>query len=250
MNIGFDNEQIYFELGNVAFWLNPIAGNFPHLDKLVKSYERFSWLNVHADDASFVTQRLDNLPGKEDHDTPIYVELNSYVSVRGCDAAQSNATELRLSRSHFEGKSVVMSMNRRFLKNALNFGIHRIGFDPDEQQPEIGFGERKTCIVMPLEGTPPNLDTAHITVLSSSDTPAPRQTMSKPKQEVPTSTQSEPVQKQKSKGQLLEEAEKLREALRESLVGVNGLIKEIKSQKRHDKLLRDTVASLRKLQDA
>ena len=54
--------------------------------------------------------------------------------------------------------------------------------------------------------------------------------------------------KPKTKAQILEEAEKLRLTLRESLVGVSGLIREIKAQRRQDSLLRQTAASLRKLQ--
>jgi len=46
---------------------------------------------------------------------------------------------------------------------------------------------------------------------------------------------------------VLDEAVKLRQNLRETIVGVNDLIRSIKTHRRQDKLLRDTVASLRKL---
>ena len=55
--------------------------------------------------------------------------------------------------------------------------------------------------------------------------------------------------KPKGKVMILDDAMKLRNNLRETLVGVNSLILSIKTQRRQDKLLRDTVASLRKLQN-
>lgn len=245
VNIGFENEKLCFEAGNIAFSFSPIEGKFPRLERFTDNNSRFSWLDIDQMDADFVAQRLDNMPGKSNSDSPIYIELNGHVSVRGHDTVQSSATDLRLVRSRYEGKPVVMSMNRKYLKNALNFRVNRIGFDPDENSPIVAYGDRKTFVIMPLEINQPEVASEQITVLAS-DAVSTKQ--SKPKLEVQKPQPVKTSEKPKSKGQLLEEAEKLREALRVSLVGVNGLIREIKSQKRHDKLLRDTVASLRKLQ--
>lgn len=95
---------------------------------------------------------------KTDRESPIYVELKDRVAVRGHDQAQQTATELRLTRSRYDGKSLTMPMNRRFLKNALSFGINRIGFDPDERTPVVGYGNSKTFVVMPLEGDEPKVE--------------------------------------------------------------------------------------------
>jgi len=46
---------------------------------------------------------------------------------------------------------------------------------------------------------------------------------------------------------LLESAEEIRQTLRNSLVQVNDLIHEIKAQRQQDRLLRNTMDSLRKL---
>ena len=46
---------------------------------------------------------------------------------------------------------------------------------------------------------------------------------------------------------LLESAEQLRQDLRNSLVLVNTLIREVKTQRQQDRLLRNTMDSLRKL---
>ena len=57
------------------------------------------------------------------------------------------------------------------------------------------------------------------------------------------------MDKSKGKVAVLDDAVKLRTNLRETLGSVNDLIRSIKSQRRQDKLLRDTVNSLRKLQN-
>ena len=266
VRIGSEDGWLLFDVGNVSVWLKPIEGKFPQLDQFTKNIDHFVWLNVDKGDADFVAQRLDNLLGKTDRESPVYVDLNGHVAVRGHNQVQQTATELRLTRSRYDGKSLTMPLNRRFLKNAFDFGINRIGFDPDERTPVVGYGDRKTFVIMPLEGDEPKVEASKITVLPSNVVIAlpekspkalpkgdrPRQ-HNKPVAEpvaMPSVCRSiKPNDKPKSMAAILEEVEKLRHTLRESLDGVNGLIREIKAQRRQDKIFRDTVASLRKLQN-
>jgi hypothetical protein len=53
----------------------------------------------------------------------------------------------------------------------------------------------------------------------------------------------------KNKATVLDDAMRLRQTLRDTLSGVNDLIRTIKSQRQQDKLLRNTVATLHKLQN-
>lgn len=259
VHVGYENDWLYFEIGNVAIWLKSVEGKFPQMDQFTKRIDHFTWLDLDPVDSNFVAQRLENLPGKSERESPIYIELNGHLSVRGHDQSQLSATELLLARSRYEGKPVAMAMNRRFLKNALDFGINRIGFDPDERTPVVGYGNRKTFVIMPLEGDEPKVDKEKLTVLNSDAKISVPAKVDRPRQRV------KPIEKPvaapsvcreikssdtpKSKAAILEEAEKLRQTLRDSLDGVNGLIREIKAQRRQDKLLRDTVASLQKLQN-
>ena len=48
---------------------------------------------------------------------------------------------------------------------------------------------------------------------------------------------------------VLDDAMKLRQSLRDTISSVNDLIQSIKTERRQNKLLRDTVSSLRKLQN-
>ncbi len=255
VKVGLDDHWVFFHVGDVNIWLKEIEGKFPQLDQFTKNIDHFTWLNVDPADTVFVSDRLDNLPGKTDRESPVYVELKDHVAIRGHDTVQNMAMELRLTRSKHNGKSLTMPVNRRFLKNALDFGIHHLGFDPKDRTPLVGYGDRKTMVVMPLEGDEPKVEADKITVLASNTTVSVRQNSAKPvkvEKSIPATKvcrNVKPKSKATGKTVVLDDAVKLRQSLRETLSGVNDLIRSIKAQRRQDKLLRNTVASLRKLQN-
>ncbi len=255
VKVGFADHWIFFSAGDVNIWLKEIDGKFPQLDQFARDIGGHSWLHVDPSDAIFVSDRLDNLPGKTDRESPVYIELNGNVAIRGHDTARQTATELRLTKSRYDGSNVTMPVNRKYLKNAIDLGVARLGFDPKDRTPLIGYGDRKTFIVMPLEGDEPKLEANKITVLTSNAKVAVPENSPKalrvPKP-IPAATvcrNVKPRSKATGKVVLLDDAVKLRQNLRETLTGVNDLIRSIKAQRRQDKLLRDTVASLRKLQN-
>ena len=255
VRVGFEDDWIYFQIGTVKLWLKQIEGKFPQLEQFTKNTGHFTWLNVDPSDGGFTAQRLDNLPGKTDRESPVYVELNGHVAVRSHDRIQRTATELRLTRSRYDGKPLTMPVNRRFLKNALVLGIHRLGFDPDERTPLVGYGDRKTFVIMPLEGDEPKVETNRLTVLKSDTKAVPEKSPKAVKTQpaapsvAVAARRIKETAKPKGKAMILDDAVKLRQNLWDTLGSVNDLIRSIKSQRRQDKLLRDTVASLRKLQN-
>jgi DNA polymerase III sliding clamp (beta) subunit (PCNA family) len=255
VNIGLDGDWLYFNIGNVNIWLRKAEGRFPQMDSFTKDIDGHSWLAVDADDAVFVSERLDILPGNNKGEGSVSIGLDGNVSVRGHDTDKQTVTELRLVRSRYEGENVTVPLNRKYLKNALNFGINRIGINPNERTPLIGYGDKKLFIVMPLDGDEPEVE--KVTIIESTAeiaVPSKRKRMAntdKPKRmtqacrTVKQRTSAEPS----GKALILDDAVKLRATLHETLDNVNALIRSIKSQRRQDKLLRDTVASLRKLQN-
>ncbi len=255
VKIGFEDHWVFFNVGDVNIWLKEIEGKFPMLDQFTKNIDHFTWLNIDPSDALFVSDRLDNLPGKTDRELPVYIDLNGHVAVRGHDQTQQTATELRLTKSRYDGSNVMMPVNRRFLKNALDLGINRIGFDPKDRTPLIGYADRRTFIIMPLEGDEPKVEGDKITVLASNTKAVlPEKSpkairIAKPTPATKVCRNVKPRSKATTKIVLLDDAVKLRQNLRETLTGVNDLIRSIKAQRRQDKLLRSTVASLRKLQN-
>jgi len=75
----------------------------------------------------------------KDNDSPVYISLDVAAWLRAYNGEQKTGVALELSRSTFTGKSTSVSMNRLFLKNALQFGCNIIGIDPtgDNQRFEL-----------------------------------------------------------------------------------------------------------------
>ena len=251
VTIGFSDDYACFGIGNVHFWLKAGSGKFPQVDQFAKEIGGHTWLHLDPTDALFVSERLPLLPGREETDSPVHVELGTGVAVRGHDTAQKRAAELRLARSGYDGAGVKVSVNRKFLKNAIAFGITRIGFDPKENGPLVGYGDQKQFIVMPLDGEEPTVEPGRLTVLVSDAKRTALPKNDKPVKVSQTSRGGRPKPKTGTnrKAVVLDDALKLRQNLRETLAGVNDLIRSIQTQRRQDKLLRDTVASLQKLQN-
>jgi len=259
VKIGVKDDWVYFNVGGVNFWLQKVEGKYPLMDQFIKNIDDHTWLNVDPDDAIFVSERIEALPGKDKVHDPVYINLDkNTIAVRGHDNATHTATELRLENSCYTGSHLSLGINRKFLKNALSFGIVRLGFDTKDAKdivPIVGFGDKKTFIAMPLETKEPNVEPGKLTVLSSNTKASVSPKIEKPvrtEKLIPTSRPSrnvKPQAKPKGKVTVLEDAMKLRLSLRTTLTDVNSLIQSIKSQRRHDKLLRDTVNSLRKLQN-
>jgi len=267
IEFGATDEWVYFKVANVDFWLRKVDGRFPKFDQFTENVDGHTWLHLDSTDTTFLAERLDALPGKDGKDDAVYIALNDGVAVCGHDTSMKTATELRLANSHYEGSNVVTPLNRKFLKNVLNFGTNRIGFNPTDRTPLICSGDDKLFIVMPLEGDEPVIADDKLTVLmSNAETSVPSNIdkpvkVSKPVPTTQACRAAKPRVKKatKSKGKInakpngkvviLDDALRLRNNLRDTLGSVNDLIRLLKSQHRHDKCLRDAVASLRKFQN-
>ena len=171
VRIGGDKEMLFFEVGNVSFWMKAIDGKFPQMNQFDKNIGHFSWLHIDPSEAAFVAGRLDHLPGKTDEQSPVYLELGNSVTVRGYNRAQRSAVEIKMSKSRAEGKAAKAAVNRQFLKNALELGMTRIGIDPDDTTPLVCYGAGTKFIIMPLEGDEPKSET--VTTLQSDNPSAP-----------------------------------------------------------------------------
>ncbi len=259
VKVGFEDHWIFFQVGNVSLWLKEIDGKFPQLDQFTKNIDHFTWLNVDPTDTVFVSDRLDNLPGKADRESPIYIHLNNGVAVRGHDQVQQTATELRMEKSRYDGSNVTMPVNRKFLKNALNLGVARIGFDPKDRTPLIGYGERKTFIVMPLEGDEPKVEVDKLTVLSSNVKATLSTNLSKAvktKTNAPVATvvakcvrPIEPLRQSNEQMDVIAASEGLCQTLADTLRITRRLVRNLKQQRKQNRLMRATIASLRELQN-
>jgi hypothetical protein len=188
------------------------------------------------------------LPGNKESDTPIYISLDVAVWLRAYETTQNCGVALELSYSTFDGKSVSVSVTRQYLRNALSFGTYRIGIDPSGDKPIICDGNDRIFVCMPLSCTEPNAE--HMEVIASQSIAPKEPATSTPvrrKRKTAAKTVTPRIATPIGKTALLESAEQIRNDLRKSLVQVNALIREVKSQKRPDRLLQTTIDSLRKL---
>jgi hypothetical protein len=275
--VGHINEFVYFAVGEVEIWLREITGTFPQVEGIMKPADNSTYLILHPTDVQFLLNRLDKLPGRKDYEAPVYITHNNKVwVVRAHDKAAKTGVTLELSRSALTGEPVSFSVNRQFLKNALQFGCWKIGIDPmDDKAPVICTGDDKTFICVLLKGAEPEAE--HMDVISSTTPPAvspttkatavKASTASAPQGTVATPAPA-PVKrrrkvaavkrataaKQCDNTVLLESAEQVRDTLRksmlqvrDSLTQVNDLIRTVKSHRRQERLLQNTMDSLRKL---
>jgi hypothetical protein len=186
------------------------------------------------------------LPGSKETDSPIYLSLDVAVWLRAYETSQNCGVALELSLSNFTGKPVSVSVNRQFLRNALSFGINRIGIDHTGEKPIICEGNDKTFVCMPFSGTEPKAEQMDVIASLSQTVVAPKE-LAKPVKCKRKVTSKPTIATPISKVALLESAEQIRNDLRKSLIQVNDLIREVKAQRKQDRLLQNTMDSLRKL---
>ena len=264
VRLGVTGNQVGFQVESVTFWFKQIDGRFPKLDQLLEKRDKLTWLRLEPGDAEFTLQRLDNMPGNFDHDSPVYLVLNhEAVTIRGHDRLQKSATELQLNRSHYEGGHVFVPMNRRFLKNALEFGIHCIGFDAVGRGHVIGYDvgnsdSQLTFLWMPLEGDESVCDAEKLTTLASDvkTSSATRVSKIEPVKSIPakqppvlaTAARRISVETNPVNLNTIQTAEALCTSLYETLQNTRRLVRHLKQQKKQDRLVRNTLESLKQLQ--
>ncbi|SIO11089.1 hypothetical protein SAMN05444166_2502 [Singulisphaera sp. GP187] len=100
---------------------------FPALDHIIPDTTvAATRLCLDPEDARFLGQALDRLPGAAESDSPVTLELNGKVAIRARGADQAAATELVLARSGYTGAPVRLNTNREFLSRALQLGFTEI----------------------------------------------------------------------------------------------------------------------------
>src|SRR5205823_10511182 len=83
-------------------------------------------LRLDPEDAAFLEQALDRLPGGDEPSAPVTLDLNGTVAVRARAAGQGRVTELVLGRSGFVGTPVRLVTNRHSLARALRLGFAEV----------------------------------------------------------------------------------------------------------------------------
>ena len=112
-------------------------------------------LRLDPEDARFLESALGRLPGGEELNSPVIVDLNGEIAVRANAPDQPHqVTELVLSRSSYTGSPVCLGTNRVLLDRALRLGFTEIGFTGVES-PFVCRDASRIYAVQPLSGGSP-----------------------------------------------------------------------------------------------
>lgn len=253
----------------VGFWTFHLAidaqARFPRADEVVPKAKPVTVFQVAPAEREFLLQVLPKLPGEKDENAPVTLALNGRAVVRAKADGQSRVTELVLEKSQVSGKAVRFGTCRTYLIRALQFGFGGIAVvTPDS--PIVCREESRLYLWMPLgekaalmpavnalrltpppDGTHPSTvpDSRRKPAMNTNHHPPPARSAPAPARPVPTAPSTANGTPHLA---LVEEAESLQGLLREALARTTRLVAGLKQQRKQQRLVTSTLASLRQLQ--
>src|SRR5579864_5925903 len=239
---------------------------YPRVDQVIPdSKQAATHIALHAQDAQFLGQALDRLPGGDEPDSPVTVDCNGQLTIRARAAEGGPSTELVLARSSYAGEPVCFNTNRGFLDRAVRLGFSEIHVSSPEA-PLVCRDARRTYAWQPLSKDSA-LGPADVAVRIESTSagsvvePARTEKVSVPVRKTThkathgTPVAVEPAKPETTNGavpctisSLIDEAVALHAALGEAKTQTQRLIIGLRRHRRRSKLVFSTLASLRQLQ--
>ena len=247
---------------------------FPAVERAIpEPAEVATRVRLHPEDAGFLETALGRLPGSDDINAPVTIDLNGHVAVRATSADQpGRVTELVLQRSGYTGDPMSVCTNRALLERALRLGFREIGFTGVES-PVVCRTVDRVFAVQPLSGgSPPPADAEVIRIESiaagggerrvpaaretreaSVTNVAPEQTQvavedgQRPPHRTTGTTPTTVADQPTSLAALLQEAESLHATLADARSRSARLIAGLRRQRKQSRLVNETLKSLRQL---
>lgn len=271
VTIGRTEEHVLFRTGAWTLWL-PIekAARYPNIDAVVPAPgTEVTTVALAEADARFLGPALARLPvDRNDFHRCVTVDLNGHVAIRSRLGPDSRPTELILGRSRWTGLPLRFGTDRKFLARAMQLGFRELSLISPEA-PVCCRDGRRRYVWMLLEGQdclPASDDCVRIDSAAAEpdpqsshhSLPPERQTMPRLRNRLPDNirtTASEaaadgPLPDESSAAgdaPVLVQAERLRTALTNALHATRRLIRTLKQQRKQDRLVRTTLASLKEL---
>jgi len=252
-----------FAIGPWTIWLaSDSEDRFPkveeHIPKVKASESR---IELSDADARFLLKSLRRLPVSSPDTLPVTVDLNGQAVIRAQGESQPHPTELLLTGSKPLGEPVRFNTNRSYLQRALALGFRELHlFGPTS--PVLCQDERRAYVWALLEPEAAIKPDRQAVRLESPTVPIPSKPRTLRKRRSPTTmtnARTKPaaarsntrVAKVESPGveSLIDQAEALRAALRETVAKTSELIADLKQHRKQNRIVRSTLASLRQLQN-
>jgi hypothetical protein len=250
--IGASNDWVQVRAGDWELWLKiNHDARFPRVDEHVpEPNAATTTLQLADDDAQFLIKAMSRLPGAREMNSPITLDLNGQVAVRA--QAEEQLTELELSRSSRQGDEIRCNTNRNFLARAARLGFRDVHFHGPET-PAVCRESNRTYFwaLLGKDGAIKAADNMQrIASADRADSQTTRpSTIERPQMQ--TDKTRTPTSDAQSADSItpLEAAEALRDSLKESLARTRDLIATLRRRKKQSRLVENTLASLRQLQD-
>lgn len=270
ISIGKQGDWVTLLIGPWAFGLkHNNEGRFPKIeDNLRQPETALASLTIAEPDAKFLVDILPRLPSP-DPSHAITLELNGSIALRTRPAGTGIPTEVVLRQSNWTGSDVRINSDRRFLANALRFGMRELNiFQPD--MPLLCRDLRRSYVWMPLaadQALPPRAECVRIESPKDPQQAATLPTISNrirasmPPADISTSishenhpnsralaTRSQATQTVEEQPGVLELAKHLRDTLQAAAQQAGALVRGLKKEQKRAKSLRSTLLSLKQLQ--
>jgi hypothetical protein len=259
VTMGRTKEHVVLRVGGWSFALTiDTQGRFPHVETVIPKPSRIaSRLTFDAEDAAFLSATLPKLPGRDAEHGPVTLELSASPAVRACDEG-GRVTEVVLARSTASGPAVRLCTDRRLLQRALQLGFREIQVATAES-PLLSRDEQRVMVWMPLDpkaALPPRADALRLQPEVAPPT-APSSRSERRTPMPPPVTNNHPPDPEQRNGtaperwgidEIIAEAEALRSLLQDAAGRTARLLTVIKQQRRHSRVLRTAIDSLRELQ--
>jgi hypothetical protein len=270
ISIGRTDAHVVLRAGPWTTWLEVQENlHFPDVDRILPGpRDAATRLRLDPGDARFLLEALGRLPGADESNAPATVDLNGKVAVRARASGEGPATELVLSRSTYSGPSVRLQTNRELLARSIRLGFAEVEV-VDADTPLVCRDDRVVFAWQPLSKDSALAPDDDATRIESDSQPPPtlaRAQGGSPRARIeaggrirpdsPAERPSEtnghaPVASQEPAttglASLIRDAESLHEALADARSRAGRLVVALRKQKRRERLVQATLASLRQL---
>lgn len=280
VSIGADKQYVTIQSGAWMLYF-PIdkESRYPRIEQVIPAQTNGATrCHLKAADASFLAKALPKLPGGEEHDAPVTVDLNGEAIVRAKAADQDRITEVVLTQSEVTGKPIRFNVYRDHLARALELGFTDLIVVAADKPILCQDAQRKyVCMPLGTENAIGPSDQA-LRIVSSEVQEPIKEKPTNGKKSAPRPQQEEAVRngngngdgshngnrKDESDGEavtpqqrkasnntvhdLLEEAAALRNVLRDAYTRTHRLMVGLQRNRKQSQIMRSTLASLRQLQ--
>ena len=238
-------------------------GRFPKLDDVIPPVAlAVARLEISPHDGEFLTDTLKRLPRDDAQNNAVTLDLNGQVIVRARAEGESQPTEVILSNSSLAGEPIRVNTNRKYLARAARLGFCDVCLY-EKGNAVLAHDQRRQYLWMLLssEGIIRPADNAlriespvstkrssiphnrikepNVTQSNSTTAAAPAAATKPVKRHRPANTKT-----------TVEQAIALRDALHAAARQANELARSLKRQRRQNKIVETTLASLKQLQAA